>query len=213
MRIGILGCDAIKDELELITAGEPDVVLREYLEFGLHLHPDELKKAIMDKISQLEGKVDLLFLGYAHCQALKGLPQQVKLPVVMLEQEDCIASLLSTERYHAEKKKGGITWFYPAGWAKYGMPGVINLFELNRVNTDEYDPNFFLKLMFDGFSRCLFIETGVGDAPTCRCHSQQFARNLNLEHEETVGSLHLLLEAWNNTKALAAEMERKDQPG
>lgn len=207
MRIGILGCDAIKDELELITADDADVVVREYLEFGLHLHPDELKKAILERLSRMKGRVDLVFLGYGHCQALKGLPEQAPLPVVMLEHEDCIAAMLTTERYHVEKKKGGITWFYPAGWAKYGMPGVVNLFELDRVTSDEYTPDYFLKLMFDGFSRCLFIDTGVGDTPTCRCHSEQFAQSLGLRHEEARGSLDLMREAWYNAKGVAAEME------
>ena len=47
MKMGILGCDAIRNEIEIITANDPDVVYREYLEFGLHLHPDDLKSAIL----------------------------------------------------------------------------------------------------------------------------------------------------------------------
>src|SRR5512145_1047855 len=114
MRIGVLGCDAIRNELEIIIANDPDVVYREYLEFGLHLRPDELKQTILEKIRSLPVDVDVLFLGYAYCQALKGLPELVDVPVVMIEHEDCIAAMLTTERYHHEKKNGGITWFYPA---------------------------------------------------------------------------------------------------
>jgi len=207
MRIGILGCDAIKDELEQITAGDPDVVVREYLEFGLHLHPDDLKKVIVEKLGTLEGKVDLIFLGYAHCQSLKGIQACCGTPVVMLEHEDCIAAMLSTDRYHAEKNSGGITWFYPAGWARYGMPGIISLFELDRVDTGEYPPEYFLRMMFEGFSRCLFIDTGTGDVPACKCQSERFARMLDLRHEEARGSLDLMREAWAQVKALASEME------
>ncbi len=39
MRIGVLGCDAIRNELDIIIANDPDVVYKEYLEFGLHLRP------------------------------------------------------------------------------------------------------------------------------------------------------------------------------
>ena len=71
MRIGILGCDAIRNEIEMVTANDPDVVYREYLEFGLHLHPDDLKSTILRKLESLPVEVDALFLGYGHCQALK----------------------------------------------------------------------------------------------------------------------------------------------
>jgi hypothetical protein len=203
MRIGILGCDAIRNELEIVTAGDPEVVHREYLEFGLHLQPDELKKAILEKLNSLPTDLDVVFLGYGHCQALKGLPDQVNIPVVMLEYEDCIAALLTTDRYHAEKHNGGITWFYPAGWAVDGMPGMVRLFHLDSA--EGYPPEYFLKMMFDGFSRCLFIDTGIDCSEQCRKNSEQFARILGLRHECMTGSLELIQDAWSKAKSKAAE--------
>ena len=121
MKIGILGCDAIRKEIEMVTANDPDVVYREYLEFGLHLHPDDLKSAILKKLDSIPVGVDALFLGYGHCQALKDIPKSIRVPTVMLEYEDCIAAMITPERYHHEKHNGGITWFYPAGWAVNGL--------------------------------------------------------------------------------------------
>lgn len=209
MRIGILGCDAIRDEIEKVTAGERDVVFREYIEFGLHIRPDELRTVILEKLAKLEGEVDVVFLGYGYCQSLKDIKSEVKVPVIMLEFEDCIAAMLTTERYHSEKKNGGITWFYPSGWAKNGMPGMIRLFDLDCMCEEGYQPEYFLKMMFDGFSRCLFIETGVGDTEACQCHSEKFAQTLCLRHERTVGSLDLMREAWSKAKALAVEIEQR----
>ena len=208
MRIGILGCDAIRNEIEIITAGDPEVVYREYLEFGLHLRPDSLKKIILEKIESLPIEVDVLFLGYGHCQSLEGLPKQVKLPLVMLEHEDCIAAILTTERYHAEKHKGGITWFYPTGWAKYGILGIIKLFELDHINSEEYTSEYFLKFMFDGFSRCLLIDNNVNCVEECQKTSEQFAETLGLRHECVKGSIELIRDAWLKTKAKAADIER-----
>jgi hypothetical protein len=208
MRIGILGCDAIRNELEIVTAGDPEVVYREYLEFGLHLQPDDLKKVILEKLDSLPIELDVVFLGYGYCQALKGLPQQVKVPVVMLEHEDCIAAMLTTERYHHEKNNGGVTWFYPAGWAVNGMPGMVKLFHLDCKIDEGYTPEFFLKMMFDGFSRCLFIDTGIECSGQCQKNSEEFAGILGLRHECTKGSLDLIREAWLKTKARAAEIER-----
>lgn len=206
MRIGILGCDAIRNELEIVTAGDPDVVYREYLEFGLHLQPDDLKKVILERIKAMPADLDVVFLGYAYCQALKGLPQQVEVPVVMLEYEDCIAAMLTTERYHDEKTNGGVTWFYPAGWAVNGMPGMVKLFRLDTA--EGYAPEYFLKMMFDGFSRCLFIDTGIECTEQCRKNSEQFAKSLKLRHECTNGSLDLIRDAWLKAKSRAVEVER-----
>jgi len=133
MGIAIIGCAAIRNELEIVTAGDPDVVHREYLEFGLHLEPEDLRRTIMEKLESLPPGADVVFLGYGHCQTLQGLSERTDVPVVMLEYEDCIAALLTTERYHAEKKNGGLTWFYPAGWAVDGIPGMVRLFHLNCV--------------------------------------------------------------------------------
>lgn len=205
MRIGILGCDAIRNELEIVTAGDPEVFYREYLEFGLHLQPDDLKKVILEKLNSLPADIDVVFLGYGYCQALQGLPQQVKIPVVMLEYEDCIAAMLTTERYHAEKKNGGITWFYPAGWAVNGMPGMVKLFHLDTA--EGYAPEYFLKMMFDGFSRCLFIDTGIEGVEKCEENSVELARALNLRHERTIGELHSMRAAWERTKELARALE------
>ena len=208
MRIGILGCDAIRNELEIVTGGDPNVVYREYLEFGLHLQPEDLKREILEKIGSLPSDLDVVFLGYGHCQALQGLPEQVKVPLVMLEYEDCIAAMLKTERYHAEKKNGGITWFYPAGWAIKGVPGIVELFHLDSA--DEYSPEYFLKIMFEGFSRCLFIDTGIECSKHCQMNSETFAKTLGLRHECTKGSLDPIKDAWHKAKAwgIAIESDR-----
>jgi len=189
----------------MITENDPDVVYREYLEFGLHLRPDDLKRVILERIRALPADIDVLFLGYAYCQALKDLPKEVSIPTVMIEYEDCIAAMLTTDTYHLEKKNKGITWFYPAGWAVNGMPGIIRLFNLDTVDAKEYPPEFFLKMMFDGFSRCLFIDTGIGCTESCRKNSEELAKLLNLRHESTKGSLELIKDAWIKAKNYSSD--------
>lgn len=210
MEIGILGCDAIRNELEIVTAGDPEVVYREYLEFGLHLEPDRLREVILEKLGSLPDEVGIVFLGYGHCQALKGLPEQVAIPVVMLECEDCIAALLTSDRYHLEKKNGGLTWFYPAGWAVDGLPGMVRLFHLDCV--EGYSPDFFLKIMFDGFSRCLFIDTGIEGVERCETNSLDVAKALGLRHERTLGNLDMLRASWQRTKELARSLDIGGMP-
>ena len=59
MRIAIIACEALKEEIESIVAGDADFVQREYLDFGLHLYPDELKHEILVRLNH-EGYAILL---------------------------------------------------------------------------------------------------------------------------------------------------------
>lgn len=208
MRIGIIACDALKDEIEALTSDSQDVVVREYLDFGYHLDPPRMRQILAEKVNSLAGNVDLVFLGYAYCQSLKGLPSDLAVPTVMLEYEDCIACLLGPDKYANHKHRGQITWFYPSGWAKYGLNGLIQLFKLDSAHDQGYEPEYFLKLMFDGFSRCLFIDTKVGDIAASEINSRQFAKMLGLEHDRTAGTLRHLEAVWNQVRSKAIEMER-----
>ncbi len=186
-----------------MTQGDSWVVSKEYLEFGLHLCPMDLKDAIVEKLARLDGKVDAIFLGYGVCQALKEVPLVTKTPTIMIEAEDCIAALLTPERYHLEKKNGGITWFYPAGWADYGIEGIYQLFHLDSVDDENYPPEFFLRMLFDGFKRCLFIDTEMDGVERCHANSILLASNLGLKHDQVCGSLDMIRDAWERTKAVA----------
>jgi Protein of unknown function (DUF1638) len=203
MRIAILGCDAIRDEIEEVTRDDPDIVHREYLDFGLHIYTTELMNKIQERLDTMEGQFDAVFLGYAYCQTLKGMPAKVKVPLVMLEYEDCISAMLSEEEYRREKKSGGITWFYPAGWARNGPEGLVKLFKLDSMKEQGYEPLFFMKMMFDGFTRVLFIDTGAGDIPGSESKSKELACMLCMKHERREGSVQAIREAIARTKELA----------
>ncbi|NLN71412.1 MAG: hypothetical protein GX137_01290 [Thermoplasmatales archaeon] len=48
MRLGIVACDILKNEIEYLTKDDPDFVRREYLEFALHVYPVEMRAKIED---------------------------------------------------------------------------------------------------------------------------------------------------------------------
>ena len=56
MKIGIISCETFERNLEPLIKDDPDIVHKEYLEFGLHEYPEELKKAVIDKVNALEGR-------------------------------------------------------------------------------------------------------------------------------------------------------------
>ena len=203
MRIGIIACDIWKREIETVIGDDPSIVHKEYLEFALHVDSAKLKAKVVEKVNALEGKVDAVFLGYAICQSLKGVKEELRVPTVMLDADDCIGALLSPLRYAEEKRKVTGTWFNTSGWAEMGLKGVIKELRLDSAIEQGYEPMYFVKILFEGYSRCLYIDTGVADKEHFQGLSEEFSKQLGLRHECTACSLDALVKAWEDTKALA----------
>ncbi len=89
MRIGVVACESFRKEMDLITEGDPDIVHKEYLEFGLHSYPQDLKRAVVEHVNALAGKVDAVFLGFGTCNSLKDVCKELVVPTVTIEADDC----------------------------------------------------------------------------------------------------------------------------
>ena len=105
MKIGVIACDMIKLELEKVLSDHPEVTEIVWLESALHVYPEKMKAAIIDRINEMKERVDVIFLGYGYCQSLKGIEAEVDIPVILPQYDDCLAMLLTPERYAEEKKK------------------------------------------------------------------------------------------------------------
>ena len=202
MRIGIVACDILKEEIELFTKDDKDFVHREYLEFALHEDSANMKRIILEKVSALEGKVDAVLLGYAVCQSLQGVTKEFKMPAVMLPGADCIDALLGTDEYNKEKKICAGTWFSTPGWAKEGLNGLIKEFHLDSV--EGVDPSFFLDIIFGSYERCLHIDTGVGNSDEYVRLSKEFADSLKLRLDCRKCGLGAVEDAVKKVKRIAA---------
>jgi hypothetical protein len=206
MRIAIISCETFKRELEMLTSTDPDIVHREYLEFGLHEHPQELRRVVVEKVQALQGEVDAVFLAYGVCQSLNGVVDELQVPTVTLEADDCIGVLLTPEGYEAEKKKCTGTFFATPYFSEMGVEWFER--DLRKKLGDraaEFDVMWFLEKMFDGYSRCLFIDTGIEGKEHFESLAQRFAEQLELRFDATVGTLELLRDGLARTKGLACK--------
>lgn len=207
MRVGIVACEAFKGEIELLTAGDPDIVYREYFEFALHVNPTNMKKVLKEKVNSLEGKVDSIFLGYGYCQSLKGLTAECRVPTAMLETDDCIAVLLTPEEYEKERRKCAGTWYNTPFFSEAGIKRLVKELHLDHPKVKQRGEMWFIRKFFEGYSRCLYIDTGIGDRPKYEALSKAFADELQLRHESREGTVLLLKEGLERAKSLAAKAE------
>jgi hypothetical protein len=210
MRIGIIACETFRRELEMIIQGDEDIVHKEYLEFGLHEYPEELKKAVVDKVNSLEGKVDAVLLGYGICQSLKDITKKMRVPTVQLKEDDCIGVLITSEEYERERKICAGTMFHtPAfcemgeAWFEKDMRKKMSEEQMKDFLDQGYDTMWFLRTLFNGYSRTLFIDTGIGDREHYLALSREFAAKLDMRHECRDGTLDVIRDALRRTKELA----------
>ncbi|MBM5805640.1 MAG: DUF1638 domain-containing protein [Candidatus Verstraetearchaeota archaeon] len=211
IRVGIVACEIFKKEIEHLTEGDPDIVYREYLEFALHLNSANLREKVSEKVNALKGKVDAVFLGYGICQSLTGITSQLQVPTAMLQVDDCIGAFLTPPEYEREKKICTGTWFMSPGWAELGWDGVVKelRLDLDRLKARGYDSAYFMRKLFSGYSRCLFIDTGVPDRERYEALSKGFAQRLNLRHDCRSCTLVLLENALREAKGLAERSNAK----
>ena len=200
MRIGIVACEIMRREIEKITAGDPEVVHREYLEWGLHDYPDQLRSTVIEKVNALEGEVDVVFLGYAICKSLDSMPKDIRVPFVMLREEDCIASMLGPIEYAKERAVCPGTWFSTPGWAELGMDAIVKDDQMLGLEEQGFTKIYFAKLQFDGYSRCLAIDTSVGDFERYHALTKEFADQLELKCDDRQADLAAIKGAWQNLK-------------
>jgi len=206
MKVACLCCNIMKQEVEKVLAENPDIEVTslEFLDFGLHVYPEDLIAEVMKRIEaiQQEGQAEAVFLGYGYCHALEGIEQKVGLPVILPPVEDCIALFLGPRRYTEERVKCAGTWYMTPGWCIEGLQGVIRELHLDSAPNSRYTPLDFARMMFKNYKRTLFIDDGVGDPAEHRQQAEDFANLLNLRVEAANGSLDILREQFKRLRAL-----------
>ena len=213
MRIGIIACETFHRDLDYIIVGDTDIVYKEYLEFGLHEWPENLKKAVIDKVNGLEGKVDAVLLGYGICNSLKDVTKVMRVPTVQLVGDDCIGVMLTQEEYDRERKKCAGTMYHTPYFAEMNKEWFEKKLRMELPNFEELgiSVDWFLEKMFEGYSRVLFIDDGLGGIEKSMELSRRFAADLKLKHECRNGTLAMLKDGLARTRELARAVEESSQ--
>ncbi len=200
-----MACESFRKEMDLITEGDPDIVHKEYLEFGLHSYPQDLKRAVVEHVNALAGKVDAVFLGFGTCNSLKDVCKELVVPTVTIEADDCVGALLTNEEYAREKKICAGTLFAIPFVSEMGTEYFEKELYSKMPNYQELgvDVQWFLDMLFGGYSRVLLVDTGVGDHEDLRSRSMEMADRLKLRYEERQGTLQGLRDCLQRTKTLA----------
>ncbi len=186
----IIACRTISDELNLAMeqVGCDYPVL--WIESGLHLNPELLKKRLQEELDHISN-VKRVFMAFGFCGNalldLKPPSYQMIFPRV----DDCITLLLGS----AEKRKqvsGEMgTYFLTKGWLEYET-NIWSEYQatIKRLGQEKADRMY--KILLSHYRRLGIIETGAFDMAQFLARSKEIARHLKLEHQVIPGTLDYL---------------------
>jgi hypothetical protein len=210
MSIGIICCRVLEREVRALAQSTPQVSHLEVMEWGLHIEPSRLVKAVADRIAAIQDRVEAVMLGYGRCQALDRLPATFQVPVLRPEGEDCIGVLMGQDRYDDALRKEAGTWFFTPGWAEMGMDFVFRELGLTRFAEKGLDPFSMARRMLRDFTRGLFVEVEEIEQVPLITRAREISDAFGFRFERTRGSLDRLRRALYQALRAAEGGSRKE---
>ncbi len=179
METVILACNTIRDELAKIAAETNCPHNFVWVESGLHLVPDSLRRRLQEELDKIDG-VSRVLLAFGFCgNAVVGLKSggyQLVIPKV----DDCITLLLgSKENKDSSSRQGGV-YFLTKGW----LAGEANIWNDYRAALDRYGPERTERIyrkMLAHYKFLGLIDTGAYDLPGLVPQAREICAALKLE--------------------------------
>lgn len=197
-------------EIDLALKKFPEIDEVVYIREGEHVNPERLRKQVIAHLKAMKTKVDVIFLGYGHCHSLKDIGNEIDIPVVHPEADDCIAIMLTPERYDQEKAKNQGTWFMTPGWAVNGQSMMKREFKNISSHYPGMEEKEVVSQLFEGYTRGLYIDTQVGDKDYFVGKAEEMCDTLNLDMEQTVTQSTILEDCLARCVEIAKGLEKKE---
>ncbi len=187
-RVKVIACATVIEEM---TPFMPQAMSREVLDFGLHLHPGELTKALQAAIDASVG-FETILLGYGLCsKAVVGL-HATGAQLVIPRVDDCIAIFLgSCDAYRAQARQEPGTYYLTKGWIEVGDSPFHDERRL-AARYGEATATRMVGLMLRNYTRLALINTGTADIERYRDFSRTAAERFGLRFEEIAGAPSLV---------------------
>ena len=188
LAVKVIACATVIEEMTPIM---PPAMAREVLDFGLHLHPGELTRALQAAIDASTG-FETLLLGYGLCsQAVVGL-HATTAQLVIPRVDDCIAIFLgSCDAYRTQVHKEPGTYYLTKGWIEVGDSPFQDEQRL-AARYGEATAARMVGLMLRNYTRLAFINSGAADLERYRQFAQTAAERFGLRFEEIPGAPSLV---------------------
>lgn len=185
----IIACATVIEEMLPLL---PPNITYEVLDFGLHLRPEGLKKALQEAIDKTSEEAETIILGYGLCSmAVVGLTA-TDCTLVVPRVDDCIAIFLgSGAAYTEQAQKEPGTYYLTKGWIEVSDT-LLDEYNRSVELYGEEQAKRVLGVMLKNYKRLVYIDTGTKNQERYQAYAQQMADQFSLRYEEVVGSDELI---------------------
>jgi hypothetical protein len=185
----VIACATVIEEMLPFL---PENISSDVLDFGLHLRPGDLKKALQTKIDEASEQADVLLLGYGLCSmAVVGL-HATTAHLIIPKVDDCIAIFLgSCDAYKEQARKEPGTYYLTKGWIEVG-DSPFSEYQHLVEKFGEARAERMTRLMLKNYTRLGFINTGQYEIERYREYARMTAEKFGLRFEELDGSSSLV---------------------
>lgn len=184
-RLLVMACATVIEEMLPLL---PEGVHHQVFDFGLHVNPAKLRRALQEAIDAVDGEYDTILLGYGLCsQAVIGLRAN-GCTLVAPRVDDCIAIFLgSRSAYYAQTSHEPGTYYLTKGWIEVGDTPFAEYERLiQRFGKERAE--YILHSMLNHYKRLVLINTGQYEMERYREIARGWAERFGLRFEEIPGS-------------------------
>ena len=185
----VIACATVIEEMLPLL---PPSVDHQVLDFGLHVNPESLKRALQDAVDASAPPAETIILGYGLCsQAVIGLRAN-GCTLVIPRVDDCIAIFLgSGEVYRQQFRAEPGTYYLTKGWIEAG-DGPFAEHDRLVARYGREKAEWVTQQMLKNYTRLALINTGQYELERYRVYSRRTASRFGLCYEEIEGSTALV---------------------
>ena len=213
----IISCNVFWRELCYFAAISKNEFEFQFLPWGLHCDPDQLRKDVQAAIDQTGCNCDAILLGYGLCsKGLVGITAR-EVRLVIAKGHDCITHFLgSKQRYKEYFNSNPGTYWYTPGWIENHLPPGKDRYEANYNNyLKKYGEDNAQYLMgmeqswFKEYKTAAYVDLGIGNTAKYEEYTQDCAKYLKWKYDRLDGDATIIKNFvdgnWNEETFLIVE--------
>ena len=200
----IVGCETLKNELNLAMVRTDCSYPVIWLESGLHEKPDNLRSQLQTVIDDLESDTALMAFGFCG-NSMVGL-RTPHARLILPRVADCIPLFLgSVER---REQMGNKTYFFTEGYLQ-GERNITTEYEYALGRYDQETAAWLMREMLKHYEKFAVIDTGTYEVESVKRKVNPVAELLEMTVETVPGDLGLFCELlrgpWPDERFLTVE--------
>ena len=199
-RFKVIACNVMWREICYYAARSPNAFSLQFLDWGLHTDPDQLRRDVQQAIDSTEDRFDAILLGYGLCSnGIRGI-MACGTKLVIAKSHDCITYFLgSKDRYRDYfQANPGVYWYTPGWIENHPAPGQERYEKTYRHYLQKYGEDNATYLMemeqgwFRSYTAAAYVDLGVGNTSQYKEYTRQCANWLGWRFEKLQGDAGLI---------------------